>query len=223
MDLGTLKTHVINRTGNDAISSVLTEFVNQIQYDICSRFPFSWRTSLPVSLTSIANQNYLNPSAYFPNFGEPKDGYELSTPQKLQYIPLWDIGMVDADYFKDSPDNKANVPTHYNIDFTNSRLWLYPTPSRAVNLKFRYYKNPPEISNSSSSLFIPAKYHFVVVAGVESLVWQLDEDLQSANAANVRYESGIQRMIDEENNISDQEGIFKSPSSLIDYSDPFAE
>ena len=222
MNLGTLKTHVVNRTGNDSISNILTEFVNQIQYDICSRFPFSWRQSLPVSLTTIANQNYINPSAYLTNFESPMDCYELSTPKKLIHIPLWDIGLVDPDYFKNAPSNKR-IPTHYNVDFDNSRLWLYPTPNSAISLKIRYYKSPPEISNASSTLFIPSKYHHIVVAGVESLVWQMDEDLRSAQAANTRYEQGIERMIGEDQDKSDEQptftpGIVNAP----DPSDPFS-
>jgi hypothetical protein len=222
LNLGQLKTHVTNRTGNDAISNVLTEFVIQIQNDMCSRHLFSWRKSLPISLTAIANQNYLNPSAYFPNFGDPLDGYELSTPQKLIYIDNWDIGLLDPDYFKATP-SRTGRPTHYSVDWENQRLWLYPTPNAATSLRFRYYKNPGEVSNTSASLFIPSKYHFVLAAGVESLVWQLDEDLNSAKAANDRYEAGILRMIDEENNLPDKQSSFTPPQEFVDYSDPFLE
>lgn len=227
MNLGQLKTHVANRTGNDSIDSVLTEFVNQVQYDFCSRFPFSWRKSLPVSINSVANQNYLNPSAYLPGFGDPIDAFELSTPQKLIYLPEWNIGVVDPDWFKTSPTNKGR-PTHYSIQWNDqdqslSRLWLYPTPDSAYQLRFRYLRNPPEISNTSSSLFIPAKYHYGVAAGVESLVWQMDEDLKSSSAANQRYEAVIARAIDEENNLPDYQPHFEAPSIFVDYSDPFLE
>jgi len=222
MNLGTLKTHVVNRIGNDAISNVLTEFVNQVQYDICERHPFSWRMSLPVSLTTIPNQGYLNPSAYLPCFAEPLDALELSTPRKLIYQPVWDINLCDPEWSK-SPSSRKGVPTHYNVDITNERLWLYPIPDGAYSLSVRYLKYPPEISNNSASLFIPSQYHHVVAAGVESLAWQLDEDLQSANAANQRYEAGIQRMIEKENSTSDYQPIMTSRVKFIDYSDPFLE
>lgn len=222
MNLGTLKTHVSNRVGNDAISNILTEFVNQVQYDICTRYPFSWRTALPVSLTTIANQKYLNPSAYLTNFADPLDAVELQTPQKLIYVPIWNIDLFDPDYRKTTP-TKSGVPTHYNIDWPNERLWLYPTPDAAYDLRVRYLKYPPEISNTSSALFIPAQFHYIVAAGVESLAWQMDEDLNSARAANDRYETGIARMIELEQQIPDYQPIMNSPSQEIDYSDPFLE
>jgi hypothetical protein len=139
VNLGTLKTHVTNRTGNDAIDSLLTEYVNQIQYDISSRYPFSWRLSLPVSLTTIASQNYLNPSAYLPNYAEPWDAVELKTPQKLLYLPVWNIMRSDPDWANTTP-TRTGVPTHYSIDWPNSRLWLYPTPGDAYSLSVRYLK-----------------------------------------------------------------------------------
>jgi hypothetical protein len=220
VNLGTLKTHIINRTGNDAISSVLTEYVNQVIYDISERHPFNWRMSLPVSLTTIPNQAYLNPSAYLPNFGDPLDALELSTPRKLVYKPIWDINLGDP-YWQNA--GRKGVPTHYNVDIENQRLWLYPIPDGVYTLSVRYLKLPSEVSNASSSLFIPAQYHHVVASGVESLVWQLDEDLQSASAANQRYEAGIQRMIDKDNMTSDFQPIMTSTSGIVDYSDPFLE
>lgn len=222
MNLGQLKTHIINRVGNDAISNVLTEFINQVQNDICGRHPFGWRKSLPISLTTIADQAYLNPSAYLPNYGEPLDALELNTPRKLIYQPVWDINLCDPEWAKSSSARKG-VPTHYNIDWANERLWLYPIPNSAYSLSVRYLKFAPEISNNSASLFIPSQFHYVVAAGVESLAWQLDEDLKSANAANQRYESGIQRMIELDNGISDYQPIMTSRPQFVDYSDPFLE
>jgi hypothetical protein len=55
------------------------------------------------------------------------------------------------------------------------------------------------------------------------LAWQLDEDLNSANAANQRYEAGIQRMIDKDNSTSDYQPIMTSNQAFVDYSDPFQE
>lgn len=222
MNLGTLKTHISNRVGNDAASSLFTEYVNQIQYDICSRYPFSWRLSLPVSLTTIPNQNYLNPSAYLTNYGDPWDAVQYSTPQKLQYIPIWDINLADPEWSKTGTTRKG-VPSHYNVDWANQRLWLYPCPDAAYSIGVRYLKYAPEVSNTSSSLFIPSQYHHIVAAGVESLAWQMDEDLQSANAANTRYEAGIARMIEQEQQIPDQQSIMQTWGRPIDYSDPFQE
>ncbi|RPJ14072.1 MAG: hypothetical protein EHM30_10755 [Desulfobacteraceae bacterium] len=222
MNLGTLKTHVINRTGNDAIDSVLTQFVNQVEYDICSRYPFSWRLSLPVSLTCIPNQAYLNPSAYLPNFGDPWDAIDAQTPRKMLFIPVWDINRADPEWSKTS-STRTGVPTHYNIDWPNQRLWLYPIPDQAYPICVRYLKNPPEISNTSSSLFVPSQFHHVVAAGVESLAWQLDEDLQSSQAANTRYENGISRMIELEQQKPDYQPIFQTMENVVDYSDPFLE
>jgi len=226
MDLGTLKTHVANRTGNDSIDAVQTEFVNQIQYDICSRYPFSWRLSLPTQVTTIANQAHINPSAYLTDFSQPLDAVELKTPRKLIYIQNWDIHLIDPDYLKSSPTRKG-IPTHYNIHWdttdASKRLFFYPIPESAINVKLRWVKNPPEISNTSSSLFIPAKYHYVVAAGVESMVWQLDEDLRSSQMALSRYEKGIEQMIHEEQQIPDYQPHFESQETFVDYSDPFLE
>ena len=224
MNLSQLKTHLANRTGNDAIDSVLNEFVKQIEYDFSNRYHFNWRMSLPVSVNAIANQNYINTSAYFPDFSDPWDGYELTTPRKLIYLPNWDIYAIAPDQLKSSGQQKG-IPTHYNIDVSNSRLWFYPTPDRAVSCKFRYWKTPPEWVNASahSTLFVPTKYHHVIAAGVESLVWQLDEDLNSAQAANVRYENGIAMAIEDEQQVPDYQPIMTPPQEYIDYSDPFLE
>lgn len=223
MNLTALKTHVANRTGNDAIDSVLNEFIKQIEYDFCSRYPFSWRVSLPQSVTTIQDQAYINPSSYFTNFGDPWDGYELSTPQKLVYLPTWDIWRLDPTQLKTANQQKG-IPTHYNFDFQNSRLWFYPIPDRAVECKFRYLKNPGEwVNTSAHSFLVPSQFHHTLAAGVESLVWQMDEDLQSAQAANTRYENGISYAIEKEQQLPDHQAIMTPPSALIDYSDPFLE
>jgi hypothetical protein len=176
--------------------------------------------SLPVKLNTIPNQAYLNPSAYLTDFGEPGEALELQTPRKLIYLPLWDINMCDPNYAKGL---YPGTPTHYNVDITNQRMWLYPIPNGAIPLVVRYLKNPPEITATSASLFIPSQYHHVVVSGVESLVWQLDEDLQSSQAANTRFENGIQRMIEQDNSGSDYHATISSRAKFIDYSDPFQE
>lgn len=227
MNLGTMLTHIANRTGNDAVNSVVIEFINQIQYDFTSRYQFSWAQSLPITINTIANQKYLNPSAYLTNYGSPYDCVELSTPLKLRYIPIYDLFRADPDYAKSSPTNKG-VPRAYSIDWndqdpTQSRLWVYPMPDTAYPLSIRYMKNPPEISNTSSILFVPAKYHYVVAAGAESLVWQMDEDLQSSAAANQRYEAGIARAIADEVRSNDFEPIFESGQRFVDYSYPFSD
>jgi hypothetical protein len=222
MNLGTLKTHVINRVGNDSISNVLTEFVNQVQNDISERHPFSWRETLPTTVTTIPNQAYLNTSSYLPDFGDPLDAVELSTPRKLVYSRQWDLNLLDPDYVKASP-TRLGVPTNYYVDSASQRIYFYPVPDGAYQVSVRYLKSPPEISNNSASLFIPSQYHHVVASGVESLAWQLDEDLNSANAANQRYEAGIQRMIDKDNSTSDYQPIMTSNQAFVDYSDPFQE
>lgn len=224
MNLAALKTHIANRTGNDAIDSVLNEFIKQVEYDFCTRYPFSWRLSLPVSVTTIANQSYINPSAYFTDFAEPWYGVELSTPKKLIYLPNWDVHRLQPDVLKSSGQTQG-VPSHYSIDWTNQRLWFYPTPNSAVDCKFVYLKQPPEWINSSahSSLFIPQQHHQVLAAGVESLVWQMDEDLQSAQAANSRYETGISNAIEREQQLPDYQPLMTPASEFIDYSDPFLE
>lgn len=213
----------MNRTGNDAISALLTEYINQIQYDFASRYHFSWRMSLPVSLNTISGQNYLNTSAYFTNFGDPWDALELKTPRKLIYTPNWNINLSDPTWVQSGTYRKG-VPTNYSFDITNNRLWLYPVPDAVYSMQFSYLQNPPEISNASSSLFIPSKYHYIVAAGAESLVWQMDEDLNSAGAANQRYEAGIARAIEEEQNLPDFQPIFRAQNEgYVDYSNPFLD
>lgn len=222
MNLGTLKTHVINRVGNDAIGNVLTEFVNQVQNDICERHPFSWRETLPVTVTTIPNQAYINISAYLPNFGDPLDAVELSSPRKLTYTKQWDINLLDPSYVASNP-SRPGVPTNYNVDSSNNRMYFYPVPNGAYQVSVRYLKSAPEIFNNSASLFIPSQFHHVVASGVESFAWQLDEDLKSAQAANSRYEAGIQRMIEKDNSTSDYQPIMTSDQGFIDYSSPYQE
>jgi hypothetical protein len=179
--------------------------------------------SLPVSLTTIPNQNYLNTSAYLTNFGDPWDCIELTTPKKLVYTPNWTINFADPTWQKTS-NFRTGLPTNYSVDIANNRLWLYAVPDQAYNLKLTYLQSPPEISNTSSTLFIPSKYHHIVASGVESLVWQMDEDLNSAGAANQRYEAGITRAIEEEQSIPDQESAFRSSvSGYPDPSNPFSD
>jgi hypothetical protein len=179
--------------------------------------------SLPVTLTTIPGQNYLNPSAYLTNFGDPWDAVQLTTPRKLIYTHNWNINLSDPTWIQSGTYRKG-VPTNYSVDIANSRLWLYPVPDQAYQISIRYLQNPPEISNASSTLFIPAKYHYIVAAGMESLAWQMDEDLPSAGAANQRYEAGISRAIEEEQQLPDNQSIMEAgPSGYIDYSNPFMD
>jgi hypothetical protein len=224
LNLTQLKTNVANRTGNDAIDNVLNEFVKQIEYDFSSRYPFSWRISLPVLVSTVTDLNYLNTSAYFPDYSDSWDAFELSTPQKLIYLPNWDINRLQPDQLRATGQRKG-VPTHYNFDEANGRLWYYPYSDVPYSLSIRYLLASPEWVNASAhiNLFVPKRHHHTIAAGVESLVWQLDEDLQSAQAANSRYETGIANAIEQEQQRSDFQPIMSPPSEFIDYSDPFLE
>lgn len=223
MLLGTLKTHVSNRVGNDAISAILTEFCNQIQYDFCSRYHFSWRMSLPVQVNTIAGQSYLNTSAYFTNLGDPWDAINTRTPAKMWYTPNWNINFSDPTWVLSS-NYRQGSPTNYSFDIANNRLWLYPVPDQAYLLRFQYLMNPPEISNTSSTLFIPSKYHYIVASGMEALAWKMEEDLPSAAAANQMYEAGIARAIEEDQQLPDSQPIFQTlQGGYIDYSNPLSD
>lgn len=221
MNLGTLKTHLANAVGNDAVSAHIGRLANQVQYDILSRYPFSFRESLPVQITCTPNQNYVDPST-LTNFGEPLDAIELTTPKKLAYVPNWNVFLADPNYAKD-PTSVKGVPKIYSIDWPNQRLWLYPTPNAAHIISVRYLKLFTEVSADSDTFLIPAQWHHVLCDGIESRLWQMDEDLKSAQAANQRYEAGIAQMIEREQQAPEQQPIITAGERIVDYSDPFID
>lgn len=86
----------------------------------------------------------------------------------------------------------------------NQRLWLFPTPSTVLTLRFEAITTEPDLSSGSDEPLLPVIYHRVLVSAASALVLR---SLQRYDEAKVEEEAAAQ-------------GMSRMPGASMAYSGP---
>lgn len=119
-----------------------------------------------------------------------------------QTIQSAKLESVDVRYFDRSlPDPQATgSPLYYAVlgyDTTDTylRVTLYPTPDAVMNLQVRYYVKITELSASTDTPLIPAKWHNAIVMAALAIYGHSYIDDARIQEAKTRYDSIMKDMM----------------------------
>ena len=117
-----------------------------------------------------------------------------TNPKKLNYITYeeWNDNFREKD--SASSVDKLGVPDFVYTSF-NDEIGFSPIPdSDNLSIKFDYYITHTDLSASTDTSIIPARFESVIVARARYYSFMLRSDLQNAQFANKEYEDGVKRM-----------------------------
>ena len=117
-----------------------------------------------------------------------------TNPKKLNYITYeeWNDNFREKD--SASSVDKLGVPDFVYTSY-NDEIGFSPIPdSDNLSIKFDYYITHTDVSASTDTSIIPARFESVIVARARYYSFMLRSDLQNAQFANKEYEDGVKRM-----------------------------
>ena len=117
-----------------------------------------------------------------------------TNPKKLNYITYeeWNDNFREKD--SASSVDKLGVPDFVYTSY-NDEIGFSPIPdSDNLSIKFDYYITHTDLSASTDTSIIPARFESVIVARARYYSFMLRSDLQNAQFANKEYEDGVKRM-----------------------------
>lgn len=103
----------------------------------------------------------------------------------------WYHNLRDTDY--DSGAAGKAIPDYCFPSHGNG--WgVSPSPNAAYPIKFRYYKNPTDLSAFDDEVRIPSKFDYVIVAGALYYMSLFKENSDSVAIMKSKFESGLRDM-----------------------------
>ena len=112
----------------------------------------------------------------------------------LRYINReeWYLHLRDIDY--DAESSGIRIPD-YVFPSHGQGYGISPSPDQAYTLKYRYYKNPTDLSAYNDEVTIPNKYDYVIVAGALYHMNLFKENPDGVAIMKQKYQEGIDAMI----------------------------
>ena len=85
------------------------------------------------------------------------------------------------------------VPTH--VVRTPSREYiLYPTPDKAYEVVYEYYRTTYELKNATDVPNLPDQYRYIIIDGAMYYVYQFRSDMQAAQLSLNKFQQGIKHL-----------------------------
>jgi hypothetical protein len=124
---------------------------------------------------------------------------QKSTSLNVNHIQLqpisreeWYHNYRDIDY--DSGTAGKSVPSF--VFPSHGQGWgLSPSPNKTYDIKFRYYKNPDDLSLYNDQTTIPSKFDYVIMAGALYHMNLFKENAEGVAIIKKKFEDGIQDMV----------------------------
>ena len=128
-------------------------------------------------------------------------------PKKLVYITYDDYQRRFLSTSQTNSSDHYGVPD-YVYRSQDGKFGLYRIPnSDKYTIKFEYWKTHSDLSSSTDTPDIPARFHDVIVARAKYYIYQLRSDPQFTQFAAADYLAGVKRMRIE---------LINSPSEMLD-------
>jgi hypothetical protein len=115
-------------------------------------------------------------------------------PKRLKYLTYeeWNDNFRETD--SAASIDKLGEPEYVYTTY-NDEIGLSPIPdSDNLSIKFDYYITHTDLSASTDTSIIPARFEPVIIARARYYAFMLRSDLQNAQFANKEYQDGVKRM-----------------------------
>lgn len=178
---------------------IATNWFNQVIRDISSREKrWKWLEKTSTFPTVESQLSYDLPSDI--------DGYNIfslkqtETPITLKYIDQRRFDQLEPD-----PTETEADPEFYTV--YASSLRLFPTPSQEITMTLRYLKTATALADDDETLDIPEKWDSVLLDGAKVHAFNYEPEWGSPKTQIQLYEAGIARMLQDNSNIQDDDGV----------------
>lgn len=128
------------------------------------------------------------------SFQIQKDSVLNINSRTLKHISRdeWYGSLRDNDY--DSETEGKNIPSF--VFPSHGQGWgVSPSPNETYTLKYRYYKNPTDLSAYDDQTTIPDKFDYVIIAGALHSMNLFKENPEGVQLMKQKYDEGIKNMI----------------------------
>ena len=98
-----------------------------------------------------------------------------------------------VDYEYNSSTDIQNTPS-YVVRAPSQEFLLVPTPDKAYELVYEYYRNPVELELFDDVPSIPVEFKHIIVDGAMFYAYQFRSDTQAAQISQAKFETGIKYM-----------------------------
>jgi hypothetical protein len=129
-----------NLNRSDATTTLVLQWLNNRQDQICSMDNFSFMEGDYSVNTVASTQSYVFPSRY-------KDELHmwLVSSTTKYYLVKWVGSEAERSY---TQTDKSGKPTNYWV--WNDKYWLYPIPDAVYTLKLKYYEYLADLTDTAS-------------------------------------------------------------------------
>ena len=97
------------------------------------------------------------------------------------------------DYEYNSSASMQTVPS-FVVRAPSQEFLLVPTPDKAYELVYEYYRNPVELELFDDVPSIPIEFKHIIVDGAMFYAYQFRSDTQAAQISQAKFETGIKYM-----------------------------
>jgi len=104
----------------------------------------------------------------------------------------WYTRHRDKDY--DTETTGQKIPD-YTFPSHGSGWGVSPSPDQEYLIKYRYYKNPTDLSLYDDEVTIPNRYDYVIMSGALYHLNIFKENVDAATLAEGRYKKGVDTMV----------------------------
>lgn len=137
-----------------------------------------------------------------PRYAYPNDAKTINMNSfRIQRSSSLNVGTIKLknmsyeEYLEKYADSEYNsestgVPSHI-IRAPSREIICYPTPDKAYDLIYEYYRTGYDLENATDVPSLPEQYRFCIIDGAMYYVYQFRGDTQMADISNRKFSDGI--------------------------------
>lgn len=113
--------------------------------------------------------------------------------RKLSAVDYKDYLKNEIDYEYNDSTTVRGVPQYISLAPSNEII-IFPTPDKAYELVYEYYRNPVDLSLYDDVPTIPREFKHIIVDGALYYAYQFRGDNQSSQMSQAKFMEGIKYM-----------------------------
>lgn len=177
------------------------DWLNRILRDIAGRHSdWNWLQKSATFNTVADQMSYDLPTDLLDGGFKIYDMRQKESPSPIVYIDQRRFDELEPD-----PTDSSGNPFYYTLYADTLRLW--PVPDDVYAIYMRYVKNITTMTDGATTCETPVQYDDVVVDGMKVHAFRYEPEWGDTTKQKIIYESGIQRMIRDNDLTLDDDGV----------------
>jgi hypothetical protein len=156
LTLGTLISEATALVGGrlDMSVSQVSLYVNMAQMEVARAIPHG---EMETTVYLSASASSATCGGFPANFDAPIALSRLSTYDSFGQLHLTQVSIAEIDDARDSNGTATGTPNRFALHGEN--IWLWPKPTSALSLAFRYRKVPSDMTATTEMPSLHTRYH----------------------------------------------------------------